>query len=356
MFRKLLHRLNNSVYCLVLTKIDKYDKLLKPEVKLNIEYLLELLLTPLPLNLNSRVVQTLLEYTRNSNLSPYIQYQFLMKYLLQKVQQKRHLVSLPLSKLEVYSSFFKIIFELELKKKKINAFLMYSFLRFASFIESPKRVSLIRRFGQFELPHRPEFWKNILFFMSRYVYYFLNPRDQMESLPNPKGRNGDKGFIQKIEEFFDEKRVPSSRKSSVPASRIRSYQDISELLMNMGLDIRLVTDVLLELGKACQIPLKQTTALLNRNQKTHTQHFSSMSEETVKIEEIMRGFLMRKFYQFGAMRFEAGRVSLPQNGYMSFRESKKRVSKRKAFGIFQIMKFVLPFIIGRDPFSLAYSM
>ena len=318
------------------------------------EYLLDMLLTPLPLTMESKAAKMLINLTRNVEYSPYIQYQFLMKYIILKLQHKRPISCVPLSKLEVFSMFFKVVFDLESKKKKPNSFLMYSFLRFASFIESPERISLIRRFGQFPIIHKHDFWKNILFFMSRYVYYFMNPKDQMEATVSAKEklardpRRADKGLIQKIEDFFDDKIVTVPKKQNIPPSRLKSYQDISELLMNMGLDLRKVTDILLELGKNCNIPLKQTTAILNKNQRSFAQHFSTISEEQIHIEDVMKDFTMRKFYQFAAMKFGRGKIENPFLGYLSFREKKTFLSERKSYGLFMLMKLTLPFLVGGE--------
>jgi hypothetical protein len=278
-----------------------------------------------------------------------------MKYIILKIQKKRRIACVPLAKLEIFSSFFKGIFFLELKKKKANSFLMYSFLRFSSFIESPERISLIRRFGQFPLVHKNHFWKNILLFMSKYVYFFMNSKDQMEDLsqksegsnrkpnkePLPK-----KGLIQKIEDFFDDKLIKVTKKTNIPVSRIKSYQDISELLVNMGMDLRQITDILLELGKSCGIPFKHTTSLLNKNQRAFSRHFSTMNGEVILIEDIMKHSIMKKFYEYSAMKFGGGILNNPCIGYLSFREKKSTISDKKAFGIFQIMKFVIPFLVG----------
>jgi hypothetical protein len=156
-----------------------------------------------------------------------------------------------------------------------------------------------------------------------------------------------KGLLKTIEDFFDDQIVSTSKKNQIPASKLRSYQDISELLMNMGMDIRRMTDILLELGRSCGIPLKQTTMILNRNQRTHNQHFSNLSDEKILIEDIMKGYLMRRFHQFSTMKFGRGKLDYPSYGYLSFREKAKGVSDRKAFGIFQIMKLILPFLIGK---------
>lgn len=354
-FSRLLDYLNTSVYCLVLKKVKKYQEPLSPKVRLAVDYLLDMLLNPLPLSIHSRAAGDLLGLVRNPKSSSYVQYQFLMKHILLKTQKKKRISCLPLSKLEVFSSFFSAIFELEARKKKVNSFLMYSFLRFASFIESPERVSLIRRFGQFRLLARPPFWQNILFFMSKYVYYFMNSKDQMESVslhsdgprrPAAKSPNPRKGLFQKIEDFFDETLVKIPKKVDVPVSRIKSYQDISELLMNMGLELPRITDILLELGQNCGIPLKHTTSLLNKNQRVFNQHFSTMNGEVILVEDVLRDSQMKKFYAFSDMKFGRGKLVSNSHEYLSFRERKSQISDKKAFGIFTIIKLVLPFLVG----------
>jgi len=214
------------------------------------------------------------ELMEDENQRIYIQYSFLVKKVYMKFEHKGPLKKVSRQQLENFSFLFRRIFEKEKIRSKINDFLMYSLLRFASFIETKEKESLIQRFREFPLIDRPKFWRAVLMYMSKYIYKHLNDR-KMKTIEKKEPSNN--SFIKSVKGFF--KMNQSNMKETViKPSQVKSFEEISNLLFRIGCEFDTVVDILLVLGRDCNIPGNMIKQILNRNKEVLHQQLTDLTK------------------------------------------------------------------------------
>ena len=153
--------LNSTTQSSVLIKTMKYSKYMSEKIKLYLDLLLDTIFTK-HASLSTRIMKELHELMEDENQRVYIQYSFLTKKAYMKFEQKGPLKKVSKEQLENFAFLFRRIFEKEKNRTKINDFLMYSLLRFSSFIETKEKDNLIQRFRGFPLIDKPKFWRAVL--------------------------------------------------------------------------------------------------------------------------------------------------------------------------------------------------
>ena len=210
----------------------------------------------------------------DENQRVYIQYSFLVKKVYMKFEKKGPLRKIPRDQLQNFAFFFRRIFEKEEERVKVNDFLMYSLLRFASFIESPEKESLIERFRGFPLVDRPKFWRAILAYMSKHIYRHLNDKKGVAS--EKKDVSGG-SFIKSVQGFF--KMNNSKNKDTAPKpSQVKSFEEISNILFRIKLEFDGIVDILLILGRENRIPGQLIRQILNRNKEVLHQQMTDLTK------------------------------------------------------------------------------
>lgn len=230
----------------VLDWLTKSAKHLSDKIKLYLDLLLDSLFERRS-KLTLRIMRELQELIDDPNQRVYLQYAFLAKKVVVKFERKGLYPKVNGQQLDNFAFFFRKIFEKEKEQKQINGFLMYSILRFASFIETPEGESLIQKFRRFPLVDQSGFWKVILNYMAKNVYNHLDDKKKEE-----EKKKATSNFIKSMQGFF--KMNKNSNKESAPkASKQRSFKEISGLIFRIGIRFAGIVDILLILAKDCGI-------------------------------------------------------------------------------------------------------
>ena len=265
--------LNSSTQSSILIKTMKYSKYMSEKIKLYIDMLLDSIFTK-DISLSTRIMKELHELMEDENQRVYIQYSFLAKKAYMKFEQKGPMKKVSKEKLENFAFLFRRIFEKEKNRNKINDFLMYSLLRFSSFIETQDKECLIHRFQGFPLVDRPKFWRAVLMYMSKYIYKHLNGKKKINTSNNEASNSS---FIKSVQGFFKITKNNSKDNSAKP-SQVKSYEEISSLLFRIKLEFDSIVDILLVLSKDCKIPGPMVKQILNRNKEVLHQQLMDLSK------------------------------------------------------------------------------
>jgi hypothetical protein len=250
----------------------KYGKYMSDKIKLYLDLLLDSLFVN-KYSLSNKIMKELHELMEDENQRIYIQYSFLAKKAYMKFEQKGPLKRVVRQQLENFAFLFRRIFEKEKNRSKINDFMMYSLLRFSSFIETKDKESLIQRFREFPLIDRPKFWKAILNYMSKYIYKHLNDKKLNISEKKEQSNNS---FIKSFKGFF-KLNQSNLKENIIKPSQVKSFEEISSLLFRIGCEFDTVVDILLVLGKDCNIPGTMIKQILNRNKEVLHQQLTDLN-------------------------------------------------------------------------------
>lgn len=243
------------------------------KIKLYLDFLLDSLFTK-PEAFTTKIMKELHELMEDDNQRIYIQYAFLAKKAYMKFQKKGPLKIVNSEQLDNFSFLFRRIFEKENRKSKPNDFLMYSLLRFGSFLETVKKDTLIQRMRDFPLVDKARFWKVILLYMSKYVYKHLNKHKSFNE--EAMKMNNSNSIVRAIGGFF-KRNISPSKEPTVRTSHVKSFEEISGLLFRMGMLFETIVDILLNLAKECGIGLALVKQILNRNQDILQQQLSDLN-------------------------------------------------------------------------------
>ena len=162
--------LGSSTQNSVLSKISKFSKYLSEKTKLFLSLLLDSLFTN-PKSFSKKISKELHELLEDENQRIYVQYCFLAKKAEMRFEKQNSFQGVSRAKMGNFEFLFRCIFTKQREKNKINDFLMYSLLRFASQMETIQHDSLICRFQSFPFIGNFKFWKAILLYMSKPVSY-----------------------------------------------------------------------------------------------------------------------------------------------------------------------------------------
>ena len=265
--------LNSSTQSTVLVKTIKYSRYMSDKIKLYLDLVLDSLFLQ-KASFSNKIMKELHELMEDENQRVYIQYSFLAKKAFMKFEHKGPLKKVSNEQLQNFSFLFRRIFEKEKSRAKVNDFLMYSLLRFASFIETPDKNSLIQRFREFPLIDSPRFWKAVLGYMSRNIYKHLNDK---KGAAKEKQEGSNNSFIKSFKGFFKMKQS-SNKSGAVKPSQVKSFEEISNLLFRIGLEFDNVVDILLVLGKDSSIPGQMIKQILNRNKEVLHQQMTDLNK------------------------------------------------------------------------------
>ena len=265
--------LNSSTQSTILAKITKYSKYMSDKIKLYLDLVLDSLFTK-ESGFSVKIMKEMHELMEDENQRVYIQYSFLVKKAFMKFEQKGPLRKVPKEQLENFAFFFRRIFEKEEDRPKINDFLMYSLLRFASFIETKEKESLIERFRGFPLVDRPKFWRAVLHYMSKHIYKHLNNK---KATNNEKKESSNTSFIKSVQGFFKINKSQTKDNATKP-SQIKSFEEISSLLFRIRLEFDGIVDILLLLGRDCHISATLIRQILNRNKEVLLQQMTDLTK------------------------------------------------------------------------------
>lgn len=279
----------------ILAKTLHFSKYLSDKIKLYLELLLDSLFTN-EKAFSQKVQRELQELMDDKNQVHYLQYAFLTKKVLVKIQGGGFFAKASPERLANFEFFFRGIFEKEQKRGKISIFLMYSFLRFATFVETPAGNSLITRFRAFPLVGQAGFWQKILQFMSDNVYKHLNKQRSEDSA----AEDTDRSFMKTFTGFFkiSKKNPQEKAKESTTPSLKKSFQEIASLLFRIGVPFESIVTILIKLSVKSGIKenLLQPIVVRNKgvlyrqllraNQKIH----SIQDLEQLKSKKSVRSF------------------------------------------------------------------
>lgn len=273
--------LNSSTQSSVLVKTMKYSRYMSDKIKLYLDLVLDSLFLK-KMSFSNKIMKELHELMEDENQRVYIQYSFLAKKAYMKFEQKGPLKKVSNEQLQNFAFLFRRIFEKEKTRSKVNDFLMYSLLRFASFIETPDKNSLIQRFREFPMIDNPKFWKAVLTYMSKNIYKHLNAK---KGGAKEKKESSNNSFIKSVKGFF--KMSQSNIKNNViKQSQIKSFEEISSLLFRIGLEFDSVVDILLVLGKDCNIPAQMIKQILNRNKEVLHQQMTDLNKVKLTLKDL----------------------------------------------------------------------
>lgn len=273
--------LNSSTQASVLVKTMKYSKYMSDKIRLYLDLLMDSLFLK-KVSFSNKIMKELHELMEDENQRVYIQYSFLVKKAFMKFEQKGPLKKVSSEQLENFSFFFRRIFEKESTRSKVNDFLMYSLLRFASFIETLDKKNLIQRFREFPMIDSPKFWKAVLLYMSKHIYKHLNDKRYGA---NEKKASSNNSFIKSFKGFFKINQS-SMRQAPVRQAQVKSFEEISSLLFRIGLEFDSVVDILLALGKECNIPGQLIKQILNRNKEVLHQQMTDLNKVKLTTKDL----------------------------------------------------------------------
>lgn len=252
--------LGSSTQNSVLSKISKYSRYLSDKTKLFLSLLLDSLFTH-PKSFSKKISKEVHELLEDENQRVYVQYCFLAKKAQMRFEGGNCFQGVSRAKLGNFEFLFRCIFAKERERNKINDFLMYSLLRFASQMETLHHQTLICRFQSFPFVQNPKFWKAILLYMSKHIYQHLDSQKRKPSQDSPNA------FVKSFTGFFSIKKTANPKTPSGKASQIKSFEEISSLLFRINLDFSSVVDILLEMARAFKLSFSQVKDTLVRNRE-----------------------------------------------------------------------------------------
>lgn len=348
-FGHMRRHIENPTQSTILTKFFKKRKNVEEKSQLFIVMLVDAMFTSKNA-FTPEIMRLIHDLMQDSSHRVFIQNAFLARKVFDKYANSGGLEKMTSDQVQNFAFFLRRIFEKQAERSKINDFLMYSLLRFASIVETPKKETLIQRLRDFPLVDQPTFWKQILLYMSKYIYRKLNKRKQSEE--NNRMVSGSNKLIQKLGGFFNRGLSPAKEKPVKP-SHLKSFEDVSALLFRMGLGFEQIIDILLKLAASTGIKsstvknimirnkevLQSQLELLNAVPLNRNQLESLRSMKTYdRVIRNAKGLTPRKSFHLKVIsdpKINALKKCFEENG-------RDKISK-----LFDVFKWSLPYLIGK---------
>ena len=347
-FGHMRRHIENPTQSTILTKFFKKRKHIEDRHQLFVVMVLDTMFSS-PKSFTPEIMRRIHELMQEPSHRIFMQNAFLARKVFNKYENQGGLERMSSGQVKNFAFFLRRIFEKQAERSKVNEFLMYSLLRFASIVETQQKETLIQRLRDFPLVDQPSFWKQILLYMSKYIYRKLNKRKQKEESRMVSGSNK---LIQKLGGFFNRGLSPVKEKV-VKRSHIKSFEDVSALLFRMELGFEQIVDILLNLSASTGIKAATVRTIMVRNKEVLLSQLELLNAVPLTREELeslknmqtydrvirqAKGLTPRKSFHLKV-------ISDPQINALKkcFEENKRtRVSK-----LIDVIKWSLPFLVGK---------
>ena len=347
-FGHMRRHIENPTQSTILTKFFKKRKHIEDHRQLLVVMVLDTMFTS-PKSFTPEIMRRIHELMQEPSHRIFMQNAFLARKVFNKYENQGGLERMSSGQVKNFAFFLRRIFEKQAERTKVNEFLMYSLLRFASIVETEQKETLIQRLRDFPLVDQPSFWKQILLYMSKYIYRKLNKRKQKEESRMVSGSNK---LIQKLGGFFNRGLSPVKEKV-VKRSHIKSFEDVSALLFRMELGFEQIVDILLNLAAMTGIKAGTVRTIMVRNKEVLLSQLELLNAVPLTREELeslknmqtydrvirqAKGLTPRKSFHLKV-------ISDPQINALKkcFEENKRtRVSK-----LIDVIKWSLPYLVGK---------
>lgn len=288
----------------------------------------------------------------NENERNYISYMFLSMKLFKKFELKANLKIVPDCQLNNFFIFLKCIMQKEIHKNKPNDFLLYSILRFASFIESDKNINLIKQMNKLEWIDKPNFWKTIMIFMSKNIYQHLNKK---RSIEDSAFKQNSSNLFKNFGNFFKKKNSPL-KKSSSKSSDIKSFEEISSLLFRIGVKFESIIEILIYLASFANIQFSMIKNILIKNKEVlykqlEMTHQSDLSPMIIDKYHKNKSFLAMIRLEKGLSAFSGESKARSMSDSQILKEVNQTKSKSflelKYDKIFKVVKLAMVYLTAK---------
>lgn len=350
-FLSLTNYFENDPQRNILIKIHKYGKPLSDRLKLYLSFFIESLFSN-PSAFTERIKHELQDLIENENQRTYIYYLFLGTRAFKKFQLKSNLRTVPESQLNNLFLFLKWLMEKEVQRSKPNEFLLYSILRFASFVETNSKTTLIKKMSELKFIKQAQFWMIIMNFMSKSIYGHLNKKKSIEETNN---KSGSSNLFKNFGSFFKKKNSPQ-KKDITKSSDIKSFEEISSLLFRIGIEFENIIDILIYLSSSVNIQFSMMRNILLRNKEVLYKQLEHSHQEKLT-SEVIEVYHKKKSY-LALIRLEKGLSAFAcQSKTMSMSDShilkkgnlanSKSAAEIKYDKIYRVIKLSLKFITAK---------
>ena len=325
----------------ILPRVLRFGESLSHKIRLYLELLLDSLFTS-DAHFSDKVQRELHELMDDSGQLRYLEYAFLAKKVLVKFQRNGDFGPVPAARLDNLEFFFKGVFRKDKKSNKIDVFVMYSLLRFATFIKARDGRTLIQRFRTFALVDQASFWHKILTHMTEHVYAHL---DEVESAPEQ-----DNSFMKTFTGLFKiAKKQPKPKQVSHAATR--SFREIASLLFIIGLDFKLVVSILLKLSAKCGVKPALVKQIVVRNKSALHRQLLQANKHIRTMRDLRSLESRRRVKSYRSTLLHSKRRSLNESMQQASLESSlthfERTAGQRLSKILSVVKLSLEYLVGK---------
>lgn len=291
---------------------------------------------------SDKVQRELRELMDDSGQLRYLQYAFLAKKVLVKFQRQGNFGEVSKARLDNLEFFFRGMFRNQQASVKVDSFVMYSLLRFATFIKTRDGRTLIERFKTFALVDQVSFWRKILDYMSRHVYAHL---DDNKTAPDQ-----DNSFMKSFTGFFKLNKKQPKPKQTNHATQ-KSFQEIADLQFRIGLDFDRVVSVLIKLSGKCDVQPNLVRQIIIRNKPVLHRQLTHANKHIRSLQDLRNLESRRRVKSYRSTLLKKKRSSINESMHEASLESSlahfERTAGERLSKILTVIKLSLKYLVGK---------